>query len=329
MCKATLRRGACASSMVRRGLSGAADMSAAGASVAALAERQHGLVTFNQLRWLGMSRGTIQHWASTGRLHRVHVGVFAVGHRALSDAAHLLGAVMACGREAALSHVHAVWGWRLLPPWVEVELTPTHVTVPRGSGRGRRPQIIVHRAALPADEVRVRDGIPICSVARTILDCADTAPFRELERLVDQAITDERVTRLELAAVAGSHPTRRGALAIRGLLAAAERFESLTDSELEEEFVRVVRRAGLPRPALGQRVEGMKIDAIWRAERVAVELDGYRWHRTGYRQDADRRREAQLRQLGWLAVRYSPPQVFDAPLAVVADLASVLGARRT
>jgi very-short-patch-repair endonuclease len=62
---------------------------------------------------------------------------------------------------------------------------------------------------------------------------------------------------------------------------------------------------------------------------VAVELDGYRWHRTGYRQDADRRREVRLRQLGWLPVRYSAAQIFDTPLAVVADVASVLAARRS
>ena len=116
---------------------------------------------------------------------------------------------------------------------------------------------------------------------------------------------------------------------MRRLFATDRRFDSLTDSELEEEFIRIVRSAGLPVPALGQRIEGMKVDAIWRAERVVAELDGYRWHRTGYRQDRDRRREARLRQLGWLPVRYSAAQVFDSPLAVVADLVAVLIARRS
>ena len=142
--------------------------------------------------------GTIGHWASTGRLHRVHLGVFAVGHRALSDRAHLLAAVMACGSGAALSHIHAALLWDLLPPWREVELTPTHVTVPRGSGRGRRPEIVIHRAALPATELRALDRIPICSAARTVLDCAEASSARDFERLVDQAITGDRVTRLEL-----------------------------------------------------------------------------------------------------------------------------------
>ncbi len=329
MCQARLRGRPGTSRTARVPLRGGADVSAIGVSVADLAARQHGLVTRNQLRSIGMSPGAIGHWASTGRLHRVHLGVFAVGHRALSDRARLLAAVMACGSGAALSHIHAALLWDLLPPWREVELTPTHVTVPRGSGRGRRPGIVIHRAALPATELRALDRIPICSAARTVLDCAEASSARDFERLVDQAITGDRVTRLELDAMASAHRTRRGAAAIRRLLDAAERFDSVTDSELEEEFIRVVRGAGLPIPALGQRLAGMKVDAMWRAERVVAELDGYRWHRTRFRQDADRQREARVRQLGWIPLRYSATQVFDTPLAVIADLAAVLVARRS
>jgi Transcriptional regulator, AbiEi antitoxin len=107
--------------------------------IAALAARQHGLVTFAQLRRLGLSRGAIRHRVVSAVLHRVHVGVYAVGHPAISPSAQLLGAVMACGDTAVLSHVHAAHLWRLLPPWIEVELAPTHVTVPPACGRGRRP----------------------------------------------------------------------------------------------------------------------------------------------------------------------------------------------
>lgn len=72
----------------------------------------------------------------------------------------------------------------------------------------------------------------------------------------------------------------------------------------------------------------MKIDAVWRDERVAVELDGYWWHRTRFRQESDRDREVRLRRLRWLPVRYSARQVFDEPLLVIADLAAVLAGRR-
>ena len=131
----------------------------------------------------------------------------------------------------------------------------------------------------------------------------------------------------ELTDIAAAHPGRRGAARLRRLIATAERFDSLTDSELEEAFVALARSAGLPTPALNQRIAGMRVDAVFRAQRVAVELDGYRWHRSRYRQESDRRREARLRQLGWAPVRYSASQVFDDPLVVVADLGSILATR--
>lgn len=300
-----------------------------GRRVAALAARQHGLVTFGQLLRLGVGRRAVQHRVATGRLHRVHLGVYAVGHDAICDAGRLLAAVMACGNEAALSHVHAAVVWRLLPPWVETSLIPTHVTVPPGSGKGRRPRILIHRSRLPRTEVEVEDAIPITSVARTVLDLAEVRGTRELERLVDQAITNGQVTVAKLHAVTASHPGRHGAAAVRRLLATAERFDSLTQSELEEAFAGLVRAGGLGSPALNRLIDGMKIDAIWRAERVAVELDGYRWHRTRHRQEADRDREARLRRLGWFPVRYSARQVFDQPLIVIADLAAVLAGSRS
>jgi very-short-patch-repair endonuclease len=89
-----------------------------------------------------------------------------------------------------------------------------------------------------------------------------------------------------------------------------------------------VRDAGLPEPALNARVEGFLVDAAWHRERVVVELDGYRWHRSRMRQESDRNREVKLRSAGWLPLRYSSLQVFDARLAVVADLAGVLVERR-
>jgi very-short-patch-repair endonuclease len=302
-------------------------MTARAGSVAALAGRQYGLITCGQLSRLGVSRSGIQHSVRVGRLHRIHVGVYAVGHPTLDDAATLLAAVMACGAEAGLSHDHAALRWELLPPWEEPALVPTNVTVPRACGRGRRPGIVVHRSALPPAEVCVLNGIPTCTAARTVLDLADAASARELERLVDQAVTNQSTTVTTLDAVAGAHPGRRGAAKLRRLIATAKRFESLTDSELEEAFLSLVRSAGLPLPALNQRLAGMRIDAIFRAERVAVELDGYRWHRSRYRQEADRRREVRLRQLGWMPLRYSAEQVFDGPLVVVADLGAVLAER--
>jgi very-short-patch-repair endonuclease len=298
------------------------------AVIAELAARQHGLVTHRQLRRLGLSDSAIKHRVATGRLHRLHVGVFSVGHDLLSDRAVLLAAVMACGRNSALSHLHAAHVFGLLPRWTDLELRPTHVTIPRDCARGRRPGILVHRAALPAAEITIQEGIPITTPARTILDCGAITDDRTLELIVDQAITDEATSITELHAIVRRHEHTPGAAALSHLLAAAERFDSVSDSRLAEAFVKLVRDARLPEPVLNHRIGQMRVDAGWPAERVAVELDGYRWHRTRARQETDRRREAALRRFGWLPVRFSYRQVFNTPVAVAADIAAVLAGRR-
>ena len=146
---------------------------------------------------------------------------------------------------------------------------------------------------------------------------------------MDQAITDKRTTPDALRAVLSRSAGSRGAAVLRTIIDAAERFDHLTRSQLEESFLALVRGAGLSPPALNVRIEKMRVDAVWRAERVAVELDGYRWHRTRSRIEADRDREAKLRRRGWTPLRYSARQVFDQPLVVVGDLASVLARNRT
>jgi very-short-patch-repair endonuclease len=293
--------------------------------IARLAGRRHGLVTIGQLRRLGLRRGAIEHRRKVGRLHPIHIGVYAVGHGAITVEGHLLAAVMACGSEAVLSHEQAALLWGMFPPWMEVDLEPVNVTVPRDSRRGRRPRIAVHRAALRHDERRIHREIPVTSPARTLADLGRHCTLRELEIAVDRSISEGLVTPGALRVVAECH---RGAIALRRLLEAAERFDSITDSELEEVFLSAVREAGLPRPALNASIAGMRVDAAWRSERVAVELDGYRWHRSRMRQESDRRREARLRREGWMPLRYSARQVFDERLAVVADITRVLAERR-
>jgi very-short-patch-repair endonuclease len=296
--------------------------------IAALALRQHGLITFRQLQRLGLSRRAVQYRVETGRLHRIHVGVFAVGHAAITARGVLLAAVMSCGSEAALSHVHAGLVFELFPPWIEVDPTPTHVSVPLGSGKGRRAGLVVHRAPLPAVDMRVEDGIPVTSPCRTLLDLGSMLDARGLERAVDQAIGDRRTTVRSLHDILERYPHRRGAAALRRLLAVAERFDTVSRSELEDAFLGLVRGAGLPQPSLNFRVGRMRIDAAWPSARVAVELDGHRWHRTRHRQETDRAREASLRRLGWFPIRYSHRQVFDQPGVVIADLAPIIAGRR-
>jgi very-short-patch-repair endonuclease len=159
-----------------------------------------------------------------------------------------------------------------------------------------------------------------------LIDLGTVHESRELERAIDQALTNQRLHPRELRETLDRYPTTPGCAAARHVLATADRRSTVTESKLEERFLRLVRDAGLPPPALNARLGRMRVDALWEGQRVAVELDGYRWHRTRARQESDRRREATLRRLGYTSLRYSATQVFDQPLAVVADLVAALRA---
>ena len=163
--------------------------------------------------------------------------------------------------------------------------------------------------------------------ARTILDLAADSDPRRLERAIDQAVTDELLDPRALRAVLDRCPATRGSGRLRSMLDSADGHSTVTESRLEERFLKLVRDAGLPPPALNVRIGRMRVDAVWQQARVAVELDGYRWHRTRGRQESDRRREAALRGLGYTPLRYSAGQVIDQPLAVVADVAAALSKR--
>src|SRR3954469_2847135 len=142
-------------------------------AIAALAARQYGLVTRAQLRALGLGETAIGKRAAAGRLHRVHRGVYAVGHRVLPVRGAWMAATLACGDGAVLSHTTAAALWELRATDGSV-----HVTVPSSGGR-RRPGLVIHRdPTIAADGITTRHGLPVTKVARTLLDLAAMLPAR-------------------------------------------------------------------------------------------------------------------------------------------------------
>src|SRR4051812_36369972 len=147
--------------------------------LAALAARQHGVVCRAQLHACGLGDRAIHDRVAAGRLHRVHRGVYAVGHMALTRDGRLLAAVLACGPGAVLSHATAasVWGLR------HSNAARIHVTVPSAAGRSGPAIVRLHRVATLRDEHRTRVGrLPVTTPARTLFDLAATVPRRALER---------------------------------------------------------------------------------------------------------------------------------------------------
>jgi hypothetical protein len=293
-------------------------------AIAELAERQHGVVNHEQLTDLGLSVGAVKHRIAAGRLHRVHVGVYAVGHRAMTGNGNRMAAVLACGPGALLSHrdAAALWGIR------STARSRIDVTVARPEARSQ-PGIDVHRVRSlnPADRTE-HDGIRVTTVARTLLDLAEVIRPTELERAFDEA---ERLRLLDLDAVVAVCERARGRRALKALapLVADRRPEQRdTRSPLEARFLPFCQAHGIPLPAVNVEVAGLLVDAVWPAQRLVVELDSYEFHgKTRAAFEADRRRDAALQTAGYRVIRITWRQLHRHPEQVAATIRSLLRAR--
>ena len=141
--------------------------------VARIAARQHGVVSYSQLRSAGMPQPVMSKRTKAGRLHRLHRGVYAVGHTRLGFEGRCMAAALALGDGAVISHSSAAALWGFLPP----RDGPIHVTVPGDNGRQRRPGIAVHRSrSLIAGVTTRRNGVAVTKPARTLRDIHRTSP---------------------------------------------------------------------------------------------------------------------------------------------------------
>src|SRR4051812_38559181 len=147
----------------------------ADAAVAEIAAEQHGVVSIAQLRAVGISDEAVRRRAEAGRLHRLHRGVYAVGHAADSWRKRWMAAALACGEGAVLSHMSAAALWGLL----RTEEGPVDISVPHRSSRKRRGGIHLHRSrTLIAPMTTHRHRIPVTTPARTISDLEGKVPSR-------------------------------------------------------------------------------------------------------------------------------------------------------
>jgi very-short-patch-repair endonuclease len=282
----------------------------------ALAGRQHGVISTEQLRELDFSWKAIEHRVASGRLHRLYQGVYAVGRRDVTQFGHLMAAVLASGEGAVLSHesAAALWGIR---PWRGGRI---EVSVP-AQRRVRRKGIKPHRRAkLRAQDTTTRHGIPVTTPLLTLIDLATRLGTERLEAAVNEAdkldLIDPETLR---AGLAGRREPGAGRL--RRVL--DERTFTLTDSELERRFRPIARRAGLPKPGARKRVNGHRVDFYWAELGLVVETDGLRYHRTPAQQTADRIRDQDHTAAGLTQLRFTHAQIRFEPQRVEATLQAV------
>ena len=293
------------------------DRGRAGAVIASLAARQHGVVGRWQLLASGVSADAIDRRVTTGLLHPLHRGVYAVGNPAPDRLGRSMGAALAGGAEAALSHDAAGGLLGLL----SYSGRP-HVTIAgwRPNGQG----IIWHSSLLPADEVGRHQDIPVTTPARTLLDLASTLDKHRLARAIDRAEALRLTSPTFLSALIERYPGRRGIAKLREIVDEGQVGLRITKSDLEDLFLVFADRYGLPRPEtnvwmeLGGRM--IEADCLWRDARLIVELDSRGFHDTTQAFEADRARDRAAVAGGWRVVRVTYRQLTREHAALAADL---------
>lgn len=285
--------------------------------IAALADRQHGVVATWQLTALGLTYDDIRYRARIGRLHRIHRGVYAVGYRTLTPKGHRMAAVLAYGPDAVLSHRSAAAHWDIGQPSWKID-----VTTP--SSRRSRKGIRAHQATLHPEDITVHDGIPITTVARTILDLAAHLNQDQLTRLIEDADRKERFDLKALDQAIARRPHAPGIGRVKAVLA-AYRGPADTRSKLERDFRALVLKAGLPEPQYNVVVEGLTVDVYWPEWKLVVELDGEPYHNNPRAYENDRIRDAILQKADLRVLRVTGDRLDNEPASVVDD---VLALRR-
>jgi very-short-patch-repair endonuclease len=295
-----------------------ADKMLQSARVQALVERQEGVIARRQLLALGFSSAAILHRLGNGGLHpTAWTGVYAVGRARVSRRGSWMGAVLACGPEAALSHgsAAALWGIGAERPG-KVELS-----VPGGRYRRGAGLRIHRRGSFTEADLTEHDGIPVTTPLRTVVDQAGSLPRSELEGLISAAdrkgLIDPEALRLALDALRGWP----GVGKLRRTL--DRRTFRMTRSELERHFLPIANRAGLPVPVTGVHVNGFEVDFYWPELGLVVETDGLTYHRTPAQQAKDRVRDQTHAAAGLTPLRFTHGQVNFEPSHVIETLAAV------
>ena len=281
------------------------------------------MVSIRQLRGpLVYSESAVARAAAAGRLHRLHRGVYAVGHTNLSPYGECLAAVLACGPEALLSHGSAAWLFGL------TRYGPKPLAVTSPVRRRPRPRVRLHHSrGLTTKDRVLENGIPVTAVPRTLLDLAAVLRPDRLQRLLERA---EELKLFDLRQVEELLDRTWGHRGWGRLRRAIYLYQPppFTRSQFERRFFEAVVRAGLPRPATNFVEAGFELDVYWPQFRFAVELDSYATHGTHGAFERDRLRQEDLKLAGIEMTRVTDVRFHREPRAVLARVVRLLEDRR-
>jgi hypothetical protein len=291
-------------------------------NLARLATRQHGVASHRQVLELGFPVRWIERRVAEGRLSAIHQNVYAVGHSRLSPRSHWWAAVLAYGQGTVLSHHTAAVLWGIQ----RHRSAPIHVTAPGGrQGIERRKGIWVHRCKLAAEDRATRDGFPVTTVARTLFDFAEVAPFDTLKGAAEEA---DRLKLLRLRELEEVCERGRGRRALRPMRRLVVELGTPDEgrSPLEIRFPAFVREYGLPVPIQNVDVLGHEVDALWPQAKLIVELDSWEYHGHRAAFERDRARDSKLLIAGYRTIRVTHRRLDREADKLAAEIRQLLGA---
>jgi len=276
------------------------------------------VVARRQLVALGFSSQAIRTLVSRERIHRLHRGVYAVGHPRLRAQGRWTAAVLACGDRALLSHRDAA----ALHDLRRIGSGKIDVTAP---SRHDLPGIRAHyfRTLHPQDATTV-DGIPVTTLGRTYLDLAEILSHGRLIDALEAAQRQDKLDVGALHAVIARNPGRHGIEPLTAALTELGDEPPLLQSPLEQAFRRLISAHHLPRPQFNVYVEGELADVVWPDHRLVVEVDGWEFHRAKRAFGNDRKRDRRLIRVGWRVARFTYDEVTYEPEGVAAELSELL-----
>lgn len=271
--------------------------------VAELAAEAWGVLSIDELYACGLSRKAVARRARRGALHRLHHGIYAVGHANPPLEGLLLAAVKACRPRGVLSRFSAATLWGSAS-WEDGRYPEVTVL---GTGPRRHPGIRVHRTvALEPVDVRCHKGIPLTAPARTLIDIAPRLSDQALRRAIRSAQGEGVVSYRQLCEAVDRLRGFPGVARVARQLATGG---APTRSELEDVVLDLILRGGLARPDVNRPliVAGRRLvpDFRWPDQQLIVEADSARWHDGEIARVDDAERQALLESTGERVVRVS------------------------
>ncbi|MDA8067888.1 MAG: type IV toxin-antitoxin system AbiEi family antitoxin domain-containing protein [Actinomycetota bacterium] len=254
--------------------------------VHACAARQGGHITRQQLVAVGVAPATITRWVASRKLIRVHHGIYAVGHLPSNpiDAAH--AALLAGGERSALAGGCALVLWEVWRRW------PRQIEIITAGDRRPAGLVVHHSITLLGRDIKLVQGLRVTAPARTLLDTALRLTPERLTRAVNDLRLRGLLTLGQLEDVVARNPRHPAVTLLSGHLEHAQ--AEPTRSVLEDRFLPLLRRHGLPTPQINVHVCGHRVDAYFEEQLLVVELDGWASHKTRERFREDRRQDLDI-----------------------------------